>query len=56
MATDKAALASGADLGDGIRRRPVAPQATIPGTPAPVEDRKKLAKPQVESNAILGGW
>lgn len=44
MAADKAAVASGADLGDGLRQRPVAGQATsTPPTPQP-EDNKKLVK------------
>jgi dolichyl-phosphate-mannose-protein mannosyltransferase len=43
-AADKAAIASGADLGDGLRQRPVAGQSNLqPPTPQP-EDNKKLVK------------
>lgn len=43
-AADKAAIASGADLGDGLRQRPVAGQTALkPPTPQP-EDNKKLVK------------
>lgn len=44
MAAEKAALASGADLGDGLRQRQVA----SPGAPSlnasQPDDKKKLAK------------
>jgi dolichyl-phosphate-mannose-protein mannosyltransferase len=44
MAADKAALASGADLGDGLRKRQAASQAVPSFIPAQTEDTKKLAK------------
>jgi dolichyl-phosphate-mannose-protein mannosyltransferase len=46
MAADKAALASGADLGDGLRKRQVASQAAplSNATQTQPEDNKKLAK------------
>lgn len=44
MAADKAALASGADLGDGLRKRQVASQAVPSANATQPEDKKKLAK------------
>lgn len=45
MAADKAALASGADLGDGLRKRQPAFQPVPSFIPAhDTEDTKKLAK------------
>lgn len=48
MAAEKAALASGADLGDGLRKRQVA----SPGAPSlnasQPDDKKKLAKKVIE--------
>lgn len=44
MAAEKAALASGADLGDGLRKRQVASQAAPASNAAQPDDKKKLAK------------
>jgi hypothetical protein len=44
MAADKAAVASGADLGDGLRQRPVAGQANLQPPTSQPEDNKKLVK------------
>lgn len=43
MAANKAAVASGADVGDGLRKRPVNNGTPAPATPQP-EDNKKAAK------------
>jgi len=45
MAADRAAVASGADLGDGLRKRPVAAsQASLTPQGGQADDKKKLAK------------
>jgi hypothetical protein len=44
MATDKAAMATGAEVGDGLRKRPVGGLQDV-GAPAKIElDEKKSAK------------
>jgi dolichyl-phosphate-mannose-protein mannosyltransferase len=44
MAADKAAVASGADLGDGLRKRPVAASQPAPALVVQPEDNKKALK------------
>ncbi|KAL6920373.1 hypothetical protein FSST1_004399 [Fusarium sambucinum] len=55
-AADRAAVASGADLGDGLRQRPVAGQVNLqPPTPQP-EDNKKLVKKEPSFLQTLDRW
>ncbi|SPO03826.1 probable dolichyl-phosphate-mannose--protein mannosyltransferase [Cephalotrichum gorgonifer] len=57
MAADKATVASGADLTDGLRRRQVAPGAQEPGVPSKPEiDNKKLAKKEPSILQVLDNW
>lgn len=44
MAADKAAVASGADLGDGLRKRPINNGSTVPTAIQPEDNKKQVAK------------
>ena len=45
MASGKPVVASGADLGEAVRRRPAAPGQVAPVEGAPqVDDKKKIVK------------
>lgn len=44
MAADRAAIASGADVGDGLRKRPVNNGTPTPATPQPQDNKKQVAK------------
>lgn len=44
MAADRAAVASGADVGDGLRKRPVNNGTPTPVTPQPQDNKKQVAK------------
>ncbi|KAL0782602.1 hypothetical protein CaCOL14_000507 [Colletotrichum acutatum] len=54
MATEKPIVASGADVGDGVRRRAVPQGQSVPITAAPeIDDKKKLVKKQ---SSFLDQW
>ncbi|OHE96124.1 dolichyl-phosphate-mannose-protein mannosyltransferase [Colletotrichum orchidophilum] len=54
MAIEKPIVASGADVGDGVRRRAVPQGQSVPITAAPeIDDKKKLAKKQ---SSFLDDW
>ncbi|KAK6226372.1 dolichyl-phosphate-mannose-protein mannosyltransferase [Colletotrichum tabaci] len=54
MATDKPIVASGADVGDGVRRRAVPQGQSVPLTAAPdVDDKKQLVK---KESSFLDQW
>ncbi|EXF84757.1 dolichyl-phosphate-mannose-protein mannosyltransferase [Colletotrichum fioriniae PJ7] len=54
MATEKPIVASGADVGDGVRRRAVPQGQSVPITAAPErDDKKKLVKKQ---SSFLDQW
>ncbi|KAK1688491.1 dolichyl-phosphate-mannose-protein mannosyltransferase [Colletotrichum godetiae] len=54
MATEKPIVASGADVGDGVRRRAVPQGQSVPITAAPeIDDKKKLVKKQ---SSFLDDW
>ncbi|PKS12155.1 hypothetical protein jhhlp_001453 [Lomentospora prolificans] len=55
MSVDKVVAASGADLGDGLRRRPVPGTQVAVTTPQP-EDTKKLAKKEKSFLQTLDEW
>ncbi|KEZ43084.1 Dolichyl-phosphate-mannose--protein mannosyltransferase 2 [Scedosporium apiospermum] len=55
MSVDKAVAASGADLGDGLRRRAV-PGPQVPRAAPQPEDTKKLAKKQPSFLQTLDEW
>lgn len=45
MASSKPVVASGADVGDGVRRRPIAAGQSVPVTAKPeVDNKKQIAK------------
>ncbi|KFA80464.1 hypothetical protein S40288_02089 [Stachybotrys chartarum IBT 40288] len=57
MSADAAAVASGANVGDGLRRRPVAPSQGAPGVvQAQPEDNKKLVKKEPSFLEVLDEW
>ncbi|KXH65957.1 dolichyl-phosphate-mannose-protein mannosyltransferase [Colletotrichum salicis] len=54
MATEKPIVASGADVGDGVRRRAAPQGQSVPITAAPeIDDKKKLVKKQ---SSFLDDW
>ncbi|KAK1639394.1 dolichyl-phosphate-mannose-protein mannosyltransferase [Colletotrichum phormii] len=54
MATEKPIVASGADVGDGVRRRAVPQGQSVPITAAPeIDDKKKIVKKQ---SSFLDDW
>lgn len=56
MAQEKAAVTTGADVGEAVRRRAAAPPQGVPATRPEIDDKKKLVKKEQSILQILDEW